>query len=168
VGSPAVVSADGVCLNVRNEAGLAANSTACIASGTQVTLLSGSVSIDGYRWQRVSADKVTGWVADRYLRPGVATVPVPTPAPTPPPLSGTFVATPRFGPTGLALAVFGGGSVDQVEAAALAGGATGVWAQDGGGAYQLLIVHGPTFANAAFRTAFAEGFPGVTAMTLTR
>ena len=82
--------------------------------------------------------------------------------------SGAFVAPPVFSTGGLALAVYGGGTVDQLEAAVRSAGGSGVWIQDGSGAYQLLVVGGPAFINAPVRTAFANGFTTPTAVTLTR
>ena len=88
-------------------------------------------------------------------------------APMPAP-SGAFVEPPAFGPGGQSLAVFMGGTTGELEAAAVAAGASGVWAQDAVGQYQLLIVGGPAFANAAFRSAFPRGFTTATGVTLTR
>ena len=119
--------------------------------------------VDGLRWQMVSSPTRTGWVASQYLRVGSPSVPTPTPTP-----SGTFATRPAFGPSGQSLAVYLGGTVDQLEAAASAIGATGVWAQEASGAYRLLIVRGPAFANAPFRSAFPQGFATTTAFTLTR
>jgi len=161
VGSLATIAADGDCLNVRVTPSVTAERAACLATGAAVTLLDGTVIADGYRWQLISATGVNGWVASTYLRAGAAPS-IPAPA------TGTFAAAPRFGPSGQALVVFNGGSVDQLETAAQAGGATGVWAQDAGGTYQLLVVRGPVFVNAAFRAAFPAGLRAATALTLTR
>ena len=81
---------------------------------------------------------------------------------------GAFASTPVFDARGAAFAVFGGGSVSQLESAAQGAGATGVWAQDRSGAYQLLVVSGPAFLRATFTAAFPAGFTGVTALTLVR
>jgi hypothetical protein len=81
---------------------------------------------------------------------------------------GAFAGTPNFGGGGQAAAVFLGGSVDQLEAAARANGANGVWAQDAGGRFQLLVVGGPGFLRESFTTQFAGGFTTATAVTLTR
>jgi hypothetical protein len=81
---------------------------------------------------------------------------------------GAFVAPPVFGSGGLALAVFGGGSVDDLENAARRAGASGVWAQDPTGASNLLVVGGPSFLTEPFRRALSAGFSGPTAVTLTR
>lgn len=106
-----------------------------------------------------SLDAVSDTVAVRVSN----TLPVSTPTPAAP--SGRFAATPVFAPSGQALAVFGGGTVAQLEGAALAAQASGVWVQDALGAYQLLIVGGAAF----IRDAFAARFPaGVTAVTLIR
>jgi uncharacterized protein YkwD len=82
--------------------------------------------------------------------------------------TGAFAATPIFDARGTAFAVFRGGVVGDLEAAAQGAGATGVWAQDAQGAYQLLVVGGPAFLKAPFTAAFPTGFAGATAMTLVR
>ncbi len=81
---------------------------------------------------------------------------------------GLFAAAPSFSAGGQALVVFGGGSVAQLEVAAKAAGATGVWAQQANGTYRLLVIGGPTFVNDGFRAAFAAGFGAAAAITLTR
>lgn len=92
------------------------------------------------------------------------------PAGSPPSGGGParFAVPPAFGSGTTALAVFGGGTPAQLEAAARDAGATGVWAQDAAGRFALLVVDGPAFINAPFRTAFAAGLPLNTAVTLTR
>lgn len=82
--------------------------------------------------------------------------------------SGTFAATPAFSANGQAAVVFLGGSVDQLEVAARTSTASGVWAQDGGGAFRLLVVGGPAFIRSEFTAKFPNGFSGATAVTLTR
>lgn len=84
------------------------------------------------------------------------------------PGSDAFAAPPNFGPGGQAAAVFLGGSVAQLESAARATAANGVWVQDNGGVFQLLIVGGPAFLRDAFTSRFAGGFPSAVAVTLTR
>lgn len=81
---------------------------------------------------------------------------------------GAFVSAPAFSANGTALAIFGGGRVDQLEGAARAAGAVGVWVQDGGGVLRLLLLGGPAFLGDAFRDAFADGLPRSTPVTLTR
>lgn len=81
---------------------------------------------------------------------------------------GVFVSSPIFDARGTGFAVFSGGSLVQLEAAAQGTGATGVWAQDATGAYQLLVVGGPAFLKAPFTAAFPSGFAGATALTLVR
>ncbi len=171
VGSAATIAAEGDCLNLRAQAGLTSTSHTCLATGTRVTLLEGALTVDGMRWQRVSSGALSGWVAAQFLRTGeptaTPTVIVPTPTPTPTP-TGTFAGTPVFSPTGQAFAVFHGGTIDQLESASMSIGATGIWAQEPGGTYQLLIVRGPAFANAPFRSAFPKGFGAATSLTLRR
>ncbi len=82
--------------------------------------------------------------------------------------AGGFAGAPNFGAGTQAAVVFLGGSVDQLEAAARASGANGVWAQDAGGRFQLLVVGGPTFLRDAFTAQFRGGFATSTALTLTR
>lgn len=84
------------------------------------------------------------------------------------PDSGTFASPPNFGASFTALAVFTGGSAAQLEAAAKAAGASGIWMQDAQGRFVLLVVNGPAFINDPFRAIFANGIPGNTAVTLAR
>lgn len=81
---------------------------------------------------------------------------------------GTFAAPPVFGASGQAAVVFVGGSVDDLEGAARASGASGVWAQDASGTFQLLVVGGPAFLRETFVARFPAGFASATALTLTR
>ena len=86
----------------------------------------------------------------------------------PPRPSGNFVSTPNFGTASTALAVFTGGTVAQLEAAAKNAGASGVWVQDSSGSFALLVVAGPAFINDAFRARFTSGLPTNSAVTLTK
>ncbi len=158
-GSSATIAAEGDCLNLRATPSVTGPLRTCLATGTGVTLLDGSVVADGLKWQLVSAGPQNGWVASAYLRAGAAVI-------TPPP--GTFAGTPVFGPSRQSLVVFNGGTVDQLEASAIAIGATGIWAQESNGAYQLFVVRGPVFVNAAFRNSFPPGLKPSTALTLTK
>ena len=100
-----------------------------------------------------------------------APAPTPTSVPTTvsPPTGGTgnFAAPVVYAPSGQALVVFRGGTVAQLEAAARAANATGVWAQDASGAYQLLIIGGASFIRDAF-IAKIRSFTSDTAVTLVR
>ncbi len=73
-----------------------------------------------------------------------------------------------FTSDGLANVVFAGGSVDDLDAAAAGASASGVWAQDGSGAFSLLVVGGPSFLKDGFRAKFPAGFKTAAAVTLTR
>ena len=77
-----------------------------------------------------------------------------------------FSNRPTFTADGPANVVFMGGTVDQQEMAAAIVGANGVWVQDPTGAFQLLVVRGPTFLKDAFK-ARSPGSLGPTAVTLT-
>lgn len=82
---------------------------------------------------------------------------------------GVFVTNPiTIGPSRSASVVFSDGTVDQLEAAARAASMSGVWAQDAAGTFRLLVVGGPAFLKEQFKAAFPDGFPGPTAVTLTR
>ena len=79
-----------------------------------------------------------------------------------------FVTTVRFAPTGQALTVYLGGSTENLDAAARAVGATGVWVQDRDGRFRLLLVSGPGFLCDEFRAAFPQGLSANIAVTLVR
>lgn len=64
-----------------------------------------------------------------------------------------FAGTPTFSAGGQAAAIFKGGTVDELEEAARVAGATGVWAQDPAGTFQLLLVRGPFFLKKNFDQA---------------
>ena len=83
-----------------------------------------------------------------------------TPAPS------TFASPPVYSASGQAAAVFNGGTVDQLEIAARNVNASGVWAQEANGGFQLFVVDGPAFVNATFRARFASGFNSLVAVTL--
>ena len=73
---------------------------------------------------------------------------------------------------GFAMTVYSG-SIVELEAAAGAAGATGVWVQDVSGRFQLLPVRGPVFLQSGFEAAFpaapgSVAFPQMTAVTLVR
>ena len=82
--------------------------------------------------------------------------------------AGSFAAVPVFGATGLASAVFMGGSVDQLETVTLAVGASGVWVQAADGSFSILIAGGPSFLKDAFKSKSPKDFLGPTAVTLVR
>ncbi len=82
--------------------------------------------------------------------------------------TGGFASAPTFSNGGQAAVVFRGGSVASLETAARTSGATGVWAQDALGGFQLLVVDGPPFLRETFTSRFPAGFGSATAVTLTR
>lgn len=89
-----------------------------------------------------------------------------------PPGGGSFGGTVTFSDGGFAMAVYRG-SIDDLETAAGAAGATGVWVQDATGRFQLLPVRGPVFLRSGFAAAFpaaagAPAFAQMTAVTLVR
>ncbi|MGE3858332.1 MAG: YDG domain-containing protein [Dehalococcoidia bacterium] len=82
--------------------------------------------------------------------------------------SGAFAAPPVFGASGQAFAVYRGGDVETLEAAVRGVGGTGVWVQDAGGAFRLLIAGGPAFLRDEFVAAFPGGLGPAVAVTLVR
>ena len=64
--------------------------------------------------------------------------------------------------------MFSGGTFDQLEAAARAAGATGLWVQDSGGQFRLLVIGGPAFLRDQFRAAFPLGLTSNLAVTVVR
>lgn len=90
--------------------------------------------------------------------------------PVPGTQTGCFATTPAFssGNPQLAQTVYNGGTLAHLDACLRGVGATGAWAQTSTGQFVLYIVGGPAFANAAFTSAFPNGFSGVVALTLVR
>jgi len=70
-----------------------------------------------------------------------------------------FGSPPTFSAAGQAQAIFKGGDTDDLENAAKAVGATGLWMQDAQGAYQLLAVGAPRFLKSAFAESLKVGRP---------
>ncbi|MDA0301905.1 MAG: SH3 domain-containing protein [Chloroflexi bacterium] len=189
-GARVTVAADGDCLRVRSAPGLGGGVLGCMPTGQQVTVTQSGPSAEGYRWVQINSGALSGWAAADYLSAGVlpivsgagstpiASTPVLSSAPAPasvieappPPIVVAsrkgFVVPPVYGrESQQASAVFYAGSVDDLIAAATEAKASGVWAQDRTGEFQLLIVGGPTFMVDAFRTKVV-GFSGPTALTL--
>ncbi|MYI82985.1 MAG: SH3 domain-containing protein, partial [Chloroflexi bacterium] len=68
-GREAVVRGDGDCLRLRDFPSLSGSQISCVADGTTLDVLEGSVSADGYDWQHVRVHGVAGWVASDFLDP---------------------------------------------------------------------------------------------------
>ncbi|MSQ31442.1 MAG: hypothetical protein EXR64_05395 [Dehalococcoidia bacterium] len=132
-----------------------AGGDATVSNGDRITFTVGG---------RVAAESVTFAVGQFVPPPGLVLTVAATPPPAPG--TGTFAGTPIFDSTGRALAVFMGGTVDQLATAAAERAATGIWVQDGTGAFQLYVIGGPVFLNQQFRSRFSSGFPGVTSVLL--
>jgi hypothetical protein len=106
------------------------------------------------------------------LQPPPVGLPVAQTAPVPPQPAGTFTPSPVYGSLGLALVVYSGGTIDDLQGLASTVGASGVWVQDRTGVYQLLVVNGPAFVTGGFAAQFpsasagAPNFTGAIAVTL--
>jgi len=79
-----------------------------------------------------------------------------------------FASPPVFSKFGVASVVFLGGSVEELEAATAASGASGAWAQDAAGRFSQLSIGGPTFLSDRFRATHPGGFAGPTPIFLVR
>ena len=160
-GSSAVVRAEGDCLRMRETGSLAARQITCLAEGTTVLVLPSTVDADGLRWQLVSSGAVTGWVADQYLQPAVASTPAPGVACNAKPTSykpGLTGFVPAQGGTGMV--VWGGGTMAGVENAMVARGCVpkAVWTSRADGELVGYLFGAPDFVNQAWRSTFADGW----------
>lgn len=109
--------------------------------------------------QSVNATAVSGSVS------GSDTFQVTTSIPTPEG-PGTFAEEPNFGTSGVADAVFQGGTLQQLIDAADDAGASVIWVRDNDGNWRSYRVGGAAFLNAGFNTAFADGFASSKAVFL--
>jgi len=111
------------------------------------------------RWTHLAGGLVAIATAIALVLPGGVGAAEPTPTATspilPPPPTGTFTPSPpAWSAGGLGLAVYSGGTVNDLEAAAMYAGASGVWVQDAAGTFRLLVARGPVFLNDQFAGAF--------------
>lgn len=143
-----------------------------ILAGGAANLANGDAigfSVDG----RPAAETVTFGTGLFSTPPGLtltvsAATPTPTPTATPAAGRGRLAATPVFDSTGRALAVFTGGTVNELGVAATDSRASGVWVQDASGAFHLYIVGGPAFLGDDFRAKFPGGFASATSVLLVK
>lgn len=155
-GHEAVVRGDGDCLRLRESPSLSGSQISCIEDGTTLEVLAGSVSADGYDWQRVRVHGVAGWVAAEFL------------APVPPaPACGSQSGGSSIGPgllgwipeDGIGLVLWGGGTVQGIANAATLRGCSLqiVWANKTGGGFVPYIFGAPAFVNVAWFQQFPGG-----------
>ena len=78
---------------------------------------------------------------------------------------GNFATSPTYGTSRTALAVFLGGTTDQLAGALAAAGASAAWVQDAQGAWHVYALDAG-FINDPFKAAFPEGIRPSTPMTL--
>ncbi len=166
----AVISADGDCLRLREEPGLNAKPIRCLEHGTRVQVADGFTSADGFDWQLVIHNSEIGWVAAMYVvAEGDGAPPPPPPSAVPPSGSGSStVSTPNLaagtitgsvpGTGGLALVVWGGGTLEQLNAAAgpYGCGVASAWATQSGGGLVGYIMGAPPQVNGAWRAQYGE------------
>ena len=74
-GTNAVVRADGDCLRMRAQPSLQGTLLACVPDGSIVTVLAGSVAVDGFQWQRIAYAGQSGWSVELYLQPNASAPP---------------------------------------------------------------------------------------------
>ena len=109
----------------------------------------------------------TGMPVARSTPAATAATPTPTAA-APSTKPALFTPMPAPGSWSTLSVVFVGGRPTDLEQAARDAGASGVWVQDAGGAFQLLVVGAPAFLRESFERAFPLNIPGPVAVTLTR
>lgn len=166
-GDQARVATDtGGCLNLRPEPTTSVDRLRCLANGLFLTVLDGTAEADGYVWRQVQAGEDVGWVVEVFLQ-GVVSGEAPPPetdetdsaaevveqgATIGQILSGGLPAT-----GGVALLVWGGGSVDALHTIASDGGCNllSIWSTADGGLVGH-IIGAPEFVNASW----VEHFPG--------
>ncbi|MGE0227003.1 MAG: hypothetical protein AB7I38_12515 [Dehalococcoidia bacterium] len=177
-GTTAAIAADGDCLRIRDEAGLAGKEVVCAPTGATVKILEGTEEKDGYRWQLVQFGSVVGWAADMYLQPvsGVltaASTDTSAQSPAASELDAAATAEEEAEPDapaaimsgeapadagGYALFVFGGGTYDDLLAAAGCPKETAsFWATSGDGQFSWYI---PAVTVAAVNAAWDDLFSG--------
>ncbi|MYB41229.1 MAG: SH3 domain-containing protein [Chloroflexi bacterium] len=155
-GREAVVRGDGDCLRLRDFPSLSGSQISCVADGTTLDVLEGSVSADGYDWQHVRVHGVAGWVASDFLDP------LP-----PAPACGSQAGSSGIGPgllgwvpeSGWGLVIWGGGTAHGIaNAAALKGcNLRSVWATKTEGGFVSYIFGAPAFVNVAWFQEFPGG-----------
>jgi D-alanyl-D-alanine carboxypeptidase (penicillin-binding protein 5/6) len=187
VGTRAVVRSDGQGLRVRTTPSINGAVVTTLPENTQVTIVDGRVSADGYWWQRVQSGAVVGWVAELYLRaaaptlvqasggcpaapgaastPALAAVAAPTPAAPAPAKPTLFGTVPK---AGFGLVVWAGGSTDSIVATAAEGGCAlrSVWASSDNGDLLGYLVGAPAFVNRPWSERFTDGIPASTPLIL--
>ena len=152
-GDLVVIHADGDCLNLREAPGLTAQILECLPERTTLTALYGTETVGGELWREVAGAELHGWVSERYLTPtppslgcgGSASIPV-------------GISGPDSFRAGLALFVWGGGTVEGIHDAAMARGCSpqSIWATAPDGAMVGYVFGAPAPVN----RSWFELFPG--------
>lgn len=152
-----------------------AGGSANVANGDTITF-----TVDGRAAKETATFNVGQFVAPPGLTlttPAPAATPTATatpaanpaiPANTPAAQRGKLASNPVFDPTGRALAVFNGGSIDQLATEAQRVDSKGIWVQASDGSYQVFVIGGPAFLNDQFRAKFPDGFPAVASVLLVK
>jgi hypothetical protein len=159
-GTKAVIDADGDCLRIRDEGDISATEIACLASGTVVTVLEGTVLADGYRWQEISGVSLVGWAADMYLRPATAEDEAQVSTTAASSTQGTIIG--GLAPTAnlISLFVFGGGTNEALVTASGCPSTTATfWATVDGVFISYIPAARIAVVNSAWNNAFADDLP---------
>ena len=151
-GTTAIVHADGECLRVRAAPGTDAAELDCVADGSAVQVLDGTLDLGGYTWQLVRTGGLSGWVASDYLRPGASGEVCATRV-MPPGLVGELPAR-----GGSGLVAWGGGTVAGILHHAETRGVAvkSLWVTAHGG-WISHAVGAPAFVNARWNAHFPGG-----------
>lgn len=164
-GSNAVVRADGDCLRMRGQPSLQGTLLTCIPDGSIVSVLTGSVAVDGFQWQRISFGGQIGWSVEIYLQPS-ASVPPPAATSAPPPAATAPPTAPLPTPAltgslpsagGFGLAVWSGGPIDRLPPVTAQRGCTlrAVWVTSGGD-FIGYVYGAPNIVNAGWSALYPD------------
>jgi len=82
--------------------------------------------------------------------------------------NGRFASDPVFDASGTGVAVFTGGTTDELIDAVESAGGSGAWVRGGGGGYVRVNVDGPEFTNRPFHDAFPGGIGESTEVIVNR
>lgn len=154
-GRDAVVSADGDCLRLRATAGTSGQIITCLPEGTVVSVLPGTLNVDGSVWRLVSINGQNGWVVEQYLRQAAEGSPAAAPpGPMPETVTGLLPASGGGG-----LVVWSGGPLSSLldETRRQGCEVTSLWVTDSAGAFVNHIVGAPDFVNSDWNTRFPAG-----------
>lgn len=69
VGSTAMVTGTGECLNIREAPGTESTAVGCLPDGTQLRIIGGPTDAGNFTWWQVDSEGASGWAAEDFLQP---------------------------------------------------------------------------------------------------